>query len=133
MSAVCHSPHRIRSMFAKTSLILTLLVSLLFVTQAQPTALPVEMKQGGACAGMPCVRGCCPNVACCNATEQQNAPQTPASAPQQHTYVQLAAIGLRTYILLFTLPARERPLVILDEASTAHTLSPLAVNCIQLI
>ena len=46
-------------MLAKASLILTLIVSLLFVTQAQPLALTVEMKPGGVCAGMPCGHGCC--------------------------------------------------------------------------
>jgi hypothetical protein len=120
-------------MFAKTSLILTLLVSLLFVAQAQPAVLPVEMKQGGACAGMQCARGCCTNIACCKVIEQQKAPQSPAPAPQQHNDIQLASIGLRAYTILFTPPARVRPLVILDEASTAHTLSPLAASCIRLI
>jgi hypothetical protein len=132
MTASCHLPNRIRSMFAKTSLILTLLVSLLFVTQAQPMTLPVEMKQGGTCAGMECASGCCTNIACCKVMEQQKAPKTPTPAPQ-YTHVQLATIGLRSYTLLFNPPAPRRPFVILDEASTAHTLSPLAVSCIQLI
>jgi hypothetical protein len=121
-----------RSVLAKTSLILTLLVSLLFITQAQPGALPVEMKQGGGCAGMQCARGCCTNMACCKVMEQQKSPQPPAPAPQ-HADVQLATIGLRAYTLLFTPPTPRRPFVILDEASTAHTLSPLAANCIRLI
>jgi hypothetical protein len=119
-------------MFAKTTLVLTLIVSLLFAMQAQPVTLPGEMKQGGICARMECGLGCCRNVACCNVAQQQKAPQTPAPAPQ-YSHVQLATIGLRVYTLLFIPPARERPLVILDEASTAHTLSPLAVSCIQLI
>lgn len=132
MSAACHLPNLTRSMFAKTPLILTLIVSLLFVTQAQPVAIPVEMKKGGSCAGMDCARGCCANIACCKIVEQQKAPQTPTPAPQ-YTHVQLATIGLRAYTLLFVPPVPRRPLVILDEASTAHTLSPLAVSCIQLI
>ncbi len=119
-------------MFVKTSLILTLIVSLLFVTQAQPVTLPVEMKPGGLCAGMQCAPGCCANLACCALAKQQQAPLTPAPAPQ-YLHVQLATIGLRAYTLLFSPPARERQLVILDEASIAHTLSPLAVSCIQLI
>ena len=107
-------------MFAKTALILTLIVSLLFVTQAQPAVLPVEMKQGGMCAGMECESGCCANMACCRMMEQQKAPQTPVPAPHC-THVQLATIGLRTYTLLVIPPAPRLPFVILDEASTAHT------------
>jgi hypothetical protein len=119
-------------MLAKASLILTLIVSLLFVTQAQPLALTSEMKPGGVCAGMACGHGCCTNVACCKVTEQQKAPQTPTPAPQS-THVQLAALELRAYTILFTPPAARRSFVILDETSAAHTLSPLAVSCIRLI
>jgi len=119
-------------MFAKISLVLTLMVSLLFVTQAQPLPLPVEMKQGGVCASKHCARGCCANTACCQVVEQQKAGQTPVSAPQD-AHVQLGTIGLRVYTLLFLPPAREHPLVILDEIQSAHTLSPRAVSCIRLI
>jgi len=132
MKTTCQCSARTRSMLAKTSLVLTLIVSLLIVTQIQPVVLPVEMEQGGACAGMQCARGCCTNMACCSAMEQRNAPLTPAPAPQS-THVQLATIGLRAYTILFTPPARERRFVILDEAGTAHTLSPRAVSCIRLI
>ena len=133
MKTACQLPNFTRSMFAKLLLILTLIVSLLFVAQAQPLKTPVEMKPGGACAGMPCVRGCCANMACCTLAEQQQAPLTPVPASPQHFHVQLATIGLRAGVLLFTPPARERPLVILDDLRTAHTLSPLAAGCIQLI
>ncbi len=119
-------------MLAKISLVLTLIVSLLFVTQAQPMAVPVEMKAGGMCAGMQCVRGCCANVACCRFSEQKQAPLTPASGSQRF-HVQLAAVVLRSYFVLFIPPARERPLVLLDDAGSAHTLPPLTVGCIQLI
>jgi hypothetical protein len=119
-------------MLAKTSLILTLIVSLLFVPQARPLALPVEMKQGGMCAGMDCARGCCTNRACCEMVEQQKAPPTPAPAPQS-TPVQLVTIGPRADTLFLIPPTPRRPLVILDEASTPHTLTPLAVSCIRLI
>ena len=119
-------------MFAKASLVLTLLVSLLFVTQALPLASPAEMKPGGACAQMQCALGCCANVSCCKVTEQQKAPQTPTPAPQS-AHLQLAAIGLCVQTLLFLPPARERPLVIPDEFGHAHTIPPLAVSCIQLI
>lgn len=119
-------------MLAKITLILTLLVSLLFVTQAQLAPLPVEMKQGGACAGMDCARGCCTNMACCTVTEQQKVPPKPALASQP-THLQLATLGLRVCIPLFIPPAPRRSFVILHEASTAHSLSPRAASCIWLI
>ena len=130
MSAAYQLSKSTRSMLAKTSLILTLIVSLLFVTQAQPLVLPVEMKQGGMCAGMDCASGYCANMACCKATEQRV--PTPAPAPQRSD-VQLATLGLRAYTILFTPPAPRRPFVIPNEARTAHTLSPLAVSCIRLL
>ena len=133
MKTACQLPNFTRSMFAKLSLILTLIVSLLFVTQAQPVTMPVEMKPGGACAGRQCVRGCCANPACCTLSEQKQAPLTPVPASPQHFHIQLATIGLRAGVFFFTPPARERPLVILDDLRTAHTLSPLAAGCIQLI
>ena len=132
MSAPCQLSKRTRSMLAKTSLILTLIVSLLFVTQAQSVVLPVEMKQGGMCAGMDCASGCCANMECCKMMEQQKAPKPPVPAPQS-THVQLATLGLRAYTILFPPPAPRHPFVILDEAGTAHTLSPLAVSCIRLL
>jgi hypothetical protein len=119
-------------MFAKTLLVLTLVLSLLFVTQAQPWAMPIEMKPGGGCAGMQCALGCCANVACCKAVEQQKAPRTPISAPRSAD-IPLATIGLRVVALLFIPPARERPFVVSDEAGASHILSPLALNCIRLI
>ena len=119
-------------MLARLSIVITLIVSLLFVTHARPVMLPVEMKQGGTCAGMECARGCCANGACCDMMEQQKAPQTPAPAPQQNE-VPLATNDLRAYTLLVTPPAPRCPFVIPDEASTAHTLSPRAVSCIFLI
>jgi hypothetical protein len=119
-------------MLARLSIVITLIVSLLFVTHARPVLLPVEMKQGGMCAGMECARGCCANMACCDKMEQQKAPQTPAPAPQQNE-VLVATIDLRAYTVLFIPPAPRCPFVILDEASTRHTLSPRAVSCIILI
>ncbi len=125
-------------MFARTSLILTLVLSLLFVTQGRTVVLPVpvEMKQGGGCAAMQCGAGCCANVVCCKVTEQQKAPQTPGPAPQSaqgHWQVQLAALDLRAYTILFLPPVPRQSFVVADEAGTAHTLPPLAVSCIQLI
>jgi hypothetical protein len=119
-------------MFARTALIFTLIANLLFVTQARPILLPAEMKQGGACAGMRCARGCCTNMVCCKIMEESETPQTPAPAPQ-NTYVQLATIGLRAQTILLIPSSPREAFVILDEASTGHTLSPLAMSCIRLI
>ena len=119
-------------MIAKTSLILTLIVSLLFVTKARPVVVPAEMKQGGTCAGVECVSGCCANVACCKMMEQGRAPIPPVAAPQSG-HVQLATLGLRNFTILFTPPAPRWPFGIPGEASMAHTLSPRAVSGIRLI
>ena len=119
-------------MSAKLSLILTLILSLLFTTQAQPVVIPVEMKQGGMCANMPCAHGCCANVVCCKIAQQQRAPQKPTTPPQDDC-TPLATIGLRTYILLLPPPAPRRPVVIQDDIRAAHSLPPLAVSCIRLI
>jgi hypothetical protein len=119
-------------MLARTSLILALIVSLLFIGQARPMAMPVEMKQGGACAAMQCARGCCANAVCCAVVEQEQAPPTPAP-PQQDQDVQLAPLEARFDSFLFTPPAPRRPVVIRDDRNAAHTLPPLAASCIRLI
>jgi hypothetical protein len=119
-------------MLPRASLILTLIVSLLFVTQARPAVMSVEMKPGGLCAAVPCVRDCCTNVTCCAAAEQKDAPQTPT--PTQHQdHVQLTALELRAFTILFTPPVPRHPVVIHDDTWTAHSLPPLAVSCIRLI
>lgn len=121
-------------MLPRASLILTLILSLLFATQARPVVMPVEMKQGGVCAGMSCLRGCCAKVACCAAVEQKDAPQTPAQPPQQQQQdMQFVALELRAFILLFTPPAVRSPVVSRDDTQVAHTLPPLATSCIRLI
>lgn len=120
-------------MLARIPLILALIVSLLFVTQAQPMAMPVEMKQGGMCAGMQCLRGCCANTTCCAVVEQKQGPETPAPPQTQHHDVQFVAIELRAYTLLLPPPAPRCPVVIHDDTWAAHTLPPLAASCIRLI
>jgi len=120
-------------MFARTSLILALILGLLFATQARPVVMPVEMKQGGGCAAMQCARGCCANTACCSAIEQKQAPQTPAPPQQYHQDMQLVALELRAFTLVLTPPASRRPVVIHDDIWTAHSLPPLAASCIRLI
>ena len=129
MTAMLYSP---TYMPARLSIVFALMISLLFGAQAQRVMLPAEMKPGGMCAGMPCERGCCADMACCQAMEQRKAPPTPVPAPQPNE-VPLATIGLRAYTLLFIPPAPRCPFVIPDEAGTAHTLSPRAVSGIRLI
>lgn len=119
------------SMFARLTLILALIASLVFVTEARSVGLPVEMKQGGDCAARQCARGCCANVVCCATEEQKQSPQTPQQHLQQD--LQLLAIELRAYTVLLAPPAPRHPLVIRDEIQKAHTLPPLAATCIQLI
>lgn len=132
MSTTSQTPFHHHSMFAKIALIFTLIASLLSVTQSRPMMLPVEMKDGGGCAGAECARGCCTNMACCKAVEESKAPTAPISVAQT-AHVQLATIGLRAYTFVFHPPAPRHPFVMRDEARTAHTLSPLAVSCIRLI
>jgi len=119
-------------MFAKTPLILTLIVSLLFATQASQLTQPVEMKTGGVCARVPCAQGCCRNKTCCHVVEQQKSPQTPLPAPRD-AVIPLGAVGLAAWTFLFVPPAVERPFVILDEVRAAHSIPTLASNCIRLI
>jgi hypothetical protein len=123
---------RIHFMFARISLILTLIVGLLLATQPSAIFRPVEVKRDGNCAGGKCWRGCCANMACCAKTEQRNAPPAPGPAHQQ-VPVQLADLGLRIVIRLFTPPVRMQAFGVPDEASVVHSRSPLAVTCIQLI
>jgi hypothetical protein len=132
MNLTCQHPTRIHSMFAKTSLILALIVSLLFVTQAQPVVLPVEVKQGGACAGMQCARGCCTSTACC-APQEKNAPQPAPMPASQRAGADLAAIGLFTALFLHVLPPVEAKITAAQEAAIPHKLPRLAVSCIFLI
>jgi hypothetical protein len=120
-------------MFARTSLILALIVSLLFVTQAQPMNLPVEMKQGGMCAGMQCARGCCAHKTCCATVEQKQALQPPTAPQSQPPNVLFLALELRAYTFLLPPPAPRRPVVMHDDIWTAHVIPPLAVSCIRLI
>lgn len=119
-------------MFAKTSLILTLLVSLLFVTQAQPVAQPVEMQAGGSCAAMACTGGCCTNKACCQATGERQSRQPQSPAPRHQIDLQLSPLLLRFCTIFLLPPAPRHSPVISDETSTAHSVPPLVASCIWL-
>ncbi len=116
---------------ARVHLIIILVLSLLFTPQA-PTAMaqPVESKMPG-CAMTTCMTGCCAKMACCvrSAKDQPQPEQAPAP---QRVNLELAAIGPRTFTILYVLPV-ERRLAPREDALSAHTLPRLAATCIQLI
>src|SRR5580658_2689462 len=117
-------------MFAKASLILTLVMSLFFSTQVFPVTSPAEMTKGD-CAKMECAMGCCANKACCAAMEQHRAPKPMEGASRAG--LQLAAIRLRDFAPLYFLPPALRSFAIRDDAHAGHAPPLLAVNCIRLI
>ena len=86
-------------MFARTSLVLTLILSLLLGAQALPIARPVVKSEPAKCVEMVCVKGCCSNKACCESSQQQQAPQspTPLAPPPE---LQLAPIDFQIFALL---------------------------------
>jgi len=118
------------TIFAKTSLILTLVLGLLFTAVARSLVQPVEMSKGD-CAKMECVTGCCSDKACCAAMQQQRAPQPIQGTPRSD--LQLAPIGLRDLAPLYFLPPALRSFVIRDDAHAWHTPPLLAVICVRLI
>jgi len=122
----------VSSLILRFTLVLLLIVSLLFATQAQPAASLAEMKPGGVCAEKQCTRGCCANTACCEIVEQQGVPHPAAPAPSK-TLFQSADIAPCLRLLFIAPPERQSHLIIRDEASSVHTLSPLKLICIRLI
>jgi len=117
-------------MFAKASLIFTLVVSLFFSTQVFPLMAPVEVAKGD-CAKMECTMGCCANKACCAAMQEHRAPKPIQRTPRSD--LQVGTIGLRTFALLYFLPPPLRSFAIRDDGHGRHTPPLLAVNCIRLI
>lgn len=120
-----------RSMFAKTSLILTLIVSLLCVTQAR-SAADSRAVQMPSCAAMVCMKPCCANMPCC-ATQPQHDPAPEQAPAPSRGGMELTVIAAHTFSFLYALSAPARRFVIRDEARAAHTLPPLAATCIRLI
>jgi hypothetical protein len=121
-----------RVMSVKLSILFALLVSLLVAPLAQRTAaLPVAMQMPG-CTMTTCVNGCCAMMPCCAKSEQWQQQPEQAPAPPRGD-IQLTAIVFHVVSLFYARPVTERSFVILDEASSGHTLPPLATNCIQLI
>ena len=131
MNTARQVPNYSRSMFAKTSLILTLIVSLLFVTQARPVANSRALKMP-SCVAMVCTKPCCANMPCCATQPQRDPAPEQAPAPARGG-VEPAFIAAHTFSFLYALPAPERRFVIRDEARATHTLPPLAATCIRLV
>ena len=133
MTNARHAPARsCRAMPARAYLIITLVLSLLFTPQVPTaTAQPVESKMPG-CAMTTCMTGCCAQMACCVRSAKDQRQPARAPAPQR-VNLELAALGLRTFTILYVLPAVERRLAPREDALAAHTLPRLAATCIQLI
>lgn len=119
-------------MSAKSALIFTLILSLLFTSQALPVARPVAKSDPVKCVEMPCVKGCCHSKACCEMAQQQKAPEVPRPlAPRPE--LQVAPIDFSFFALVFAPRWTTREFFILDEVSGGHLLPPLVTSCIQLI
>ena len=120
-----------RPMFARTHLILSLVVSLLVGLQARPAGDFGAVKMP-TCAAMACVKPCCASMVCCVTQPQRESTPEQAPAPSRGG-VESADIAAQTFPFLYALPAPQRRFVIRDEAHAAHTLPPLAATCIRLI
>ena len=118
-------------MFARTFLILTLVLSLLGSPRIGAVADARFAKMSG-CMAMVCVKPCCASMACCIAPPARESAPHRAPAPSRGG-VESADIAAQTFPFLYALPAPQRRFVIRDEARAAHTLPPLAASCIRLI
>ena len=126
----CYVPRSGIAMFAKASLILTLVMSLFFSTQVFPVTFPAEMTKGD-CAKMQCATGCCANNACCAAMEQHRAPLPLRGTPRAD--FQLGAVRLLNIAPLYFLPPALPSFVLRDDAHAWHKPPLLAVICVRLI
>lgn len=126
----CYIPQFGTAMRTRSTLILTLAMSLVFSTQVFPVTSPVEMTKGD-CAKMECRMGCCGNKACCAAMEQHRAPK-PIHATAR-VDLQLLTLRLRDFAPLYFLPPARPSFAIRDDACAGRTPPLLAVTCIRLI
>lgn len=119
-------------MLARTSLIFTLILSLLFTAQALPVARPVVKSDPTGCVEVACVNRCCPSKACCEGSQQQQPPQSPTPLAPRPEF-QPAPLDFQIFALLYALPRAARNFIIVDEVSGGHALPPLTASCIRLI
>ena len=119
-------------MRARASVIFTLILSLLFVSQVQLTAraVPLVSTCSGTCDR--CTRGCCGDMACCLKSEQKNSSSAPAPSPHQYE-VKLGTLGLQWPVRLSAAPAKLESFVVFDVLSSDHRRSPLAITGVLLI
>ena len=122
---------RCSAMAIRTSLIFTMILSLLLTAQALPAARPLVKSTPVGCVETPCVNGCCSSKACCEGSQQQQAPQSPTPlVPRPELQL---AVDSQVFALLHALLPATRDFIILDEVSGGHSLPPLAASCIRLI
>ena len=116
----------------RAHIILVLLLSLLFTTQAPiATAQPTGAKMPG-CAMTTCISGCCSQMACCARSRQDPRHEEQTPAPHRIN-LEFVALGQQDFSVLYALPSAARRLVPREEAQGTHTLPRLAATCIQLI
>ena len=117
-------------MFARIPLVVLLLASLLCAGLVPQRALAPRETAG--CAGMVCEKACCTSKACCDSSQQQQAPRLPESLAAQ-TELQLAAPSFHVFALLYVRPPSTREFIAAEKESGGHAPPPLARSCIQLI
>jgi hypothetical protein len=117
-------------MFSRIPLVVLLLASLLGAGLVP--ARGVAQRDPAGCAGMPCLKACCTMKACCDSSQQQQAPRLPDSSAVR-TELQLAAPSFQVFAMLYVPAPRARDFITAEEWSGAHAPPPLARTCIQLI
>lgn len=119
-------------MFAKVPAVLMLIVSLLLASWTVPAPPALTRTEAPRCGEMECVSGCCTSKACCGASQQQRAPETPRDqAPRPE--LQAVTIDFQWLMLASSLREVAQEFVILEEVNGQHSLPPLALSCIHLI
>lgn len=119
-------------MFARISLILPLLLSLLCAGLTAPPTREVVQREAGACVGMECLKACCTMKTCCDSAQQQQAPKSPESLAARPE-LQLIAPSFQVFAEVYVRRERAWHFITADEWSGAHAPAPLARSCIQLI
>src|SRR4051812_2276711 len=119
-------------MFARISLILPLLLSLLCAGFVAPPRREVAPREAQGCVAMACRTACCTMKACCDSARQQPAPKSPESLAARPE-LQLIAPSFQVFAGLYVAPTGTWNFIPADETSGAHAPPPLARSCIQLI